>query len=129
MKILIIYPNMNLQESIKRILKEETQDDNLKDLYENVGIVDEFMKTFYPELNKKDVEIIKHEDGYKMTFIGEDDKIKGRVYVVYYVFINELQLNPYLFFSLKKYLGEELMEYVIEWFNNEFGTQAESITY
>ena len=93
---------MNLQQTIRRILKEETQDDNLKDLYEKVGIVDEFMKTFYPELNRRDVEIVEHDDGYKMTFIGEDDKITGGVYAVYYVFINELQLNPKLFFSLEK---------------------------
>ena len=120
---------MNLQESIRRILKEETQNDNLKDLYEKVGIVDEFMKTFYPELNNRDVEIIEHDDGYKMTFIGEDDKITGGFYAQYYPLIYELILNPELYKSLRKYLGENLMEYIIEWFNNEFGLKAEYITY
>lgn len=120
---------MNLQQTIKRILKEETQDDNLKDLYEKVGIVDEFMKTFYPELNNRDVEIIEHDDGYKMTFIGEDDKITGGFYAQYYPLIYELILNPELYKSLRKYLGDSLMEYIIEWFNNEFGLKAEYITY
>jgi hypothetical protein len=120
---------MNLQESIRRILKEETQNDNLKDLYEKVGIVDEFMKTFYPELNNRDVEIIEHDDGYKMTFIGEDDKITGGFYAQYYPLIYELILNPELYKSLRKYLGDSLMEYIIEWFNNEFGLKAEYITY
>jgi hypothetical protein len=120
---------MNLQQTIRRILKEETQDDNLKDLYEKVGIVDEFMKTFYPELNRRDVEIIEHDDGYKMTFIGEDDKITGGFYAQYYPLIYELILNPELYKSLRKYLGDSLMEYIIEWFNNEFGLKAEYITY
>jgi hypothetical protein len=120
---------MNLQQTIRRILKEETQDDNLKDLYEKVGIVDEFMKTFYPELNNRDVEIVEHDDGYKMTFIGEDDKITGGFYAQYYPLIYELILNPELYKSLRKYLGENLMEYIIEWFNNEFGLKAEYITY
>ena len=120
---------MNLQQTIRRILKEETQDDNLKDLYEKVGIVDEFMKTFYPELNRRDVEIVEHDDGYKMTFIGEDDKITGGFYAQYYPLIYELILNPELYKSLRKYLGENLMEYIIEWFNNEFGLKAEYITY
>ena len=120
---------MNLQQTIRRILKEETQDDNLKDLYEKVGIVDEFMKTFYPELNRRDVEIVEHDDGYKMTFIGEDDKITGGIYAQYYPLIYELILNPELYKSLRKYLGDNLMEYIIEWFNYEFGLKAEYITY
>jgi hypothetical protein len=64
-----------------------------------------------------------------MTFIGEDDKITGGFYAQYYPLIYELILNPELYKSLRKYLGDSLMEYIIEWFNNEFGLKAEYITY
>ena len=60
-----------------------------------------------------------------------DPEIKGNkgVFAKYWVWKEELQLNPELFQRLEGYFGEDMMTYVIDWFNNEFDKDAESVTF
>ncbi len=110
---------MNLQENIRRILKEETQ---------GVTPVAIIINTLYPNFNK-DNAIIKHQK----TFAGADvivynDPETNYFFCTYWVTERDLTLNEELFQTLENYLGEEEMLYVIEWFNNEFNKQAEYVS-
>jgi hypothetical protein len=57
--------------------------------------------------------------------IGED----GMYYAKYLIDERALQLHKEVFDMLENFLGEDLMTYVIEWFNEEFGTNAESVSF
>jgi hypothetical protein len=38
-------------------------------------------------------------------------------------------MNPEIYKTLENYLGEDAATYVIDWFNSEFDTEAEHVTY
>lgn len=110
---------MNIRESIKKVLQEvENQ--------ETYEMVSDFMKTFYPFFNKEFIDIRKRN-------------ISNRFYIHYFLFsgeqiakynedIRELQLSRDIFETLEKYFGDD-MTVVLDWFNNEFGLDAESVTF
>lgn len=67
---------------------------------------------------------------------GDDDylsyykKTKPHVqFARYYFWKKELVLARELFESLESYFGDQMMTYVIDWFNNEFEQDAQSVTY
>ena len=124
----------NLRESIKRILREETELD--KEQLKKIKIVKNFINTLYPNFNKESVKIEKRimdPLAYQKRF--EDiryeyrDLETNKYYAIYHEKNKELQLNKKIFESLEDYLGDEIMEYIIDWFNYEFNKNAESFTF
>ena len=112
---------MNLKQSIKKILKEETSQDELQ---QNIVIVNDFIKTFFPNFNKKNV-IITRSTSFETWYFYDQ---KGTRIAEYRHYDRELILNRDVFYLLENYLGEN-MTYVIDWFNNEFGFSAENVTF
>ena len=110
---------MNLQENIRRILREYDSD-------KMTELVGEYMNSMYPRFNKKDVSTEEYEDkrGYSVIYFSD-----GPIYLGNYHYgTKELQLSRPLFNELEGLFNDE-MEYVIDWFNNEFGENAEYVTY
>ncbi len=82
----------------------------------------------HPRFNKKDVYTEEYEDkrGYPVITFYDDE---NHVYLgKYHYGTKELQLSIALFNELEGLFNDE-MEYVIDWFNNEFGENAEYVTY
>jgi hypothetical protein len=109
----------NLQENIRRILREYDSD-------KMIGLVGEYMNFMHPRFNKKEVTTEEYEDtrGYPVIYFSDD-------YIwlaTYHYGTKELQLSTALFNELEGLFNDE-MEYVIDWFNNEFGKNAEYVTY
>ena len=128
------YTTDDLQESIRKVLREETELD--KQQLKKIKIVKNFINTLYPNFNKEGVKIEKRimdPLAYQKRF--EDiryeyrDLETNKYYATYHEKNNELQLNRKIFESLEDFLGDEIMEYIIDWFNDEFNKNAESVTF
>jgi hypothetical protein len=119
---------MNLQETIRRILREENEN---KAEIRKVMLVGKLIKSIYPNFNKEGVNInitgqFKH-DMYSVVLIYSD-KQTDEWYVKYDHDDYQLQLNREVFETLNSILGD-MMDYVVDWFNNEFGEDAEYVTF
>ena len=104
---------MNLQESIRRILREERTN-------KMVSLIDKYMKEYYPKFNEEDAEYEDYEsdDGYlKITYHNPDG---GQYFATYRDKRNELELNRNVYNDLYMVFGSDV-KYVIDWFNFEFG--------
>ena len=112
---------MNLQESIKRILREYDSNTFLR-------LVGEYLNYMHPRFNKKDVYTEEYSDkrGYPIVVFYDNE---NHIYFgKYHYGSNELQLSKALFNELEGLFNDE-MEYVIDGFNNEFNLNAEYVTY
>jgi hypothetical protein len=106
---------MNLQENIRRVLREETQGAT------PVAII---INSLYPNFNRDNAVIQYKSSNAGRNVIVYDDPETDYFFCSYWVDERDLSLNEELFETLENYLGEEGMLYVIEWFNNEFNQQA-----
>ena len=112
------------------ILREETyQDDYMEDIEKKMTLVRKFIKSFYPDFNKEGTEVTKFGRPMGTSFSNYVGMNDGEFYAKYDSASRELQLDREVFDLLENFLGEDLMTYVIEWFNQEFGTDAEYVTF
>lgn len=84
----------------------------------------------YPNFNKEGVDVIsKHSgiDGVMDYYVDKNDP--NLLYARYWDMDKELQLSREVFDFLENFTNEEIFDEVINWFNNEFGTDAEYVTY
>ncbi len=97
------------------------------------NLVGNLVLQHFPKFNNEDILLGTKSDGddtYILYYgLGGDVRKQPIVYARYYVWKNELQLNPDLFYKLRDMLGEELMTGVLDWFNEEFEEDAENVTY
>jgi len=100
-----------------------------------INLVRELVSLVNPNFNQNDAGIATYSNGDD-TYLEYYDKDRRKytggkpvVFAKYYVWTNELQLNRDLFLTLEDYFGEERMTFIIDWFNNEFDQDAESITF
>lgn len=112
---------MNLQEHIRKVLMEENSDKMIK-------LVGQYLKFMYPGFNEKDVDVDEYEDSRGFPVVIFTDIENGIYLAKYHYGTKELQLSKTLFYELEGTFGDD-MEYVIDWFNNEFGEDAEYVTY
>ena len=63
------------------------------------------------------------------TYLAYMVSTKRQPVARYYIWKKELVLDMDLFLLLENYFGENGMTYVIDWFNNEFEQDAESVTF
>ena len=113
--------NMNIQEHIRKILKEENADKMIK-------LVGQYLNFMYPRFNKKDVGVYEYEDSRGFPVVVFTDIENGIYLATYHYGTKELQLSRAIFNELEGLLNDD-MEYVIDWFNNEFGEDAEYVTF
>jgi len=112
---------MNLQEHIRKVLREENTDKMIK-------LVGQYLNFMYPRFNKKDVGVYEYEDRRGFFVVVFTDIENGIYLATYHYGTKELQLSGTIFNELEGLLNDD-MEYVIDWFNNEFGEDAEYVTY
>jgi hypothetical protein len=112
---------MNIQKHIRKVLKEEHAD-------KMTNLIGHYLNAMHPFFNNVDVYMEEYADyrGYPViTFI---DNKNGIFLGKYHYGDKELQLSERLFNELEGLFNDD-MEYVIDWFNNEFDLDAEYVTY
>lgn len=65
------------------------------------------------------------DDSYIEYYDPENPRL---VFAKYYIWKSELVLHRDLFAYLDRFFGDDIT-YTLDWFNNEFGQNAENITY
>ena len=114
---------MNLQEQISR-------------MQEVMGIITEgdrsshfkrVMTLGYPNFNKEGVDVEEKEFGTLYKYIDKNNP--NLLYAKYWNVVKELQLSREVFDFLDDFTNEDIFDEVINWFNDEFGTDAEYVTY
>jgi hypothetical protein len=112
---------MNLQENIRRVLKEYDSDKMIK-------LVGEYLNVMHPRFNEKDVDVDEYVDSRGFPVVIFTD-IENSIYLgKYHYGTKELKLSSAIFNELEGLFNDE-MEYVVDWFNNEFGEDAEYVTF
>jgi len=93
-------------------------------------LVGSVVNEVYPNFNKENTLSMKWDNVDHSYIEYYDPEIKGNrgIFAKYWPWEESLQLNRELFDVLETYLGEN-MNYVIDWFNNEFDMSAESVTF
>jgi hypothetical protein len=122
---------MNLQGTIRKVLMEEfPQDDYSNEIIKNVNVVDSMIRTLYPNFNKEGSHLIKRTPLFWNTPLYEYfDNETDQKYASYHDQKRELHMDTEIQNTLNDYLGEDVATYVIDWFNNEFDTNAEYVTF
>ena len=112
---------MNLQEHIRKVLKENHTDKMIK-------LIDNYMKTFYPyfkyEISRQS--FYETRSGHFVVYYS--DPRNDFDFATYREYEKELQLNREIFDSLEGLFGDN-MDYVVDWFNYNFGEDAEYVTF
>lgn len=114
--------NMKLQESIRRILKETNTE-------KMISLVGKYINAMYPDFRDGVVDVEEYEmyDGKEFMEVYRKPDSE-QVYARYFDRRKELELDLEIANSLESMFNDD-MTYIIEWFNNEFGTNAEYVTY
>jgi|LakMenE01Jun11ns_1017448.scaffolds.fasta_scaffold9882402_4 hypothetical protein len=122
---------MNLQEHIRKVLIEEfPQEDYSNQIIKNISAVDSILKALYPNFNKDGAHLKERRPLFWDSFLYECfDNKTDHIYASYTPTKRELHMNPEIYKTLENYLGEDAATYVIDWFNSEFDTEAEHVTY
>lgn len=94
-----------------------------------INLVDKFISHAFPTFNKEDAEVMKWDNGDEYYIEYFDKKKGGRPFAKYYPFMSQLQLREDVFRALENYLGSGHMDFIIDWFNQEFGQEAENVTF
>ena len=121
----------NLQESIRKILMEEfPQEDYSNQIIKNVSAVDSVIRSLYPNFNKEGVYKKRiFPIGWSIPLDCYFDNETNLKYASIYKKKRELRMDKDIQNTLNDYLGEDVATYVIDWFNNEFDTNAEYVTF
>ena len=94
-----------------------------------IDLVGSLVNQVFPNFNNINAVESTWSDGDD-TYVGYYDRENPRLFFAkYYVWKNELQLNHELFSTLENFFGDDMMTYVIDWFNNEFDKDAENVTF
>jgi hypothetical protein len=112
---------MNLQEHIRKVLKENHTDKMIK-------LIDNYMKTFYPYFKYENVGSNVYETRSGHYLVHFFDPRDNFYFATYREYEKELQLNREIFDSLEGLFGDN-MDYVVDWFNYNFSKDAEYVTF
>lgn len=122
---------MNLQGTIRKVLMEEfPQEDYSNQIIKNVSAVDSVIRSLYPNFNKDGAHLKKRTPLFWNTPLYEYfDNETDQKYASYHDNKRELHIEKEIYNTLETYLNEDVATYVIDWFNNEFDTNAEYVTF
>ena len=95
-----------------------------------IKLVGSLVQEIYPNFNRENALHMTWSNGDESYEEFYDPEIKGNkgVFAKYWIWKSELQLNRELFQTLENFFGDD-MTYVIDWFNDEFDKEAESVTF
>jgi hypothetical protein len=122
---------MNLQGTIRKVLMEEfPQEDYSNQIIKNVAIVDSLIRSLYPNFNKDGAHLKSRTPLFWNSPLYECfDNETHQIYGTYIPTKRELHIEKEIYNTLETYLNEDVATYVIDWFNNEFDTNAEYVTF
>ena len=96
-------------------------------------LVESLIKTIEPNFNEWETDTSTFSNGddtYILYYLRKKDITNYTHNLArFYVWRKELQLNRNVFDTLYNYLGDDLMTFVIDWFNKEFDQDAEFVTF
>lgn len=115
---------MDLEKRIKKVLKE----DFYKKVEKIMNAIGQYLNAFYPNFNEANVKVDVFDDDVNHIERFTDPETEY-FFARYDDRLRELMLNHEIHETLENFFNEEDMTYVIEWFNNEFGTNAEYLSY
>lgn len=81
-----------------------------------------------PDFTEEKAKVVTYSNGDD-TYLNYLVPTKRHPVARYYVWKKELVLDMDLFLLLENYFGENGMTYVIDWFNNEFEQDAETVSF
>lgn len=115
--------NMNIQENIRKVLRDTNTE-------KMIGLVSQYMDAMYPDFKDGVVDVEEYDmnNGREFMEVYIKPDSDDYVYARYFDRRKELELNLEIANSLESMFNDD-MTYIIEWFNNEFGTNAEYVTY
>jgi len=113
---------MNLHEEITRMtsimgLLSESRERKL---------LEKVLSIIEPNFNNENVDVVSKLD-FVLWFLDKNDP--SIIYAKYWIHDKELQIGRELFESIENFLNDDFLNELIDWFNDEFGTGAESITF
>lgn len=96
-----------------------------------MNLVEKMVAHVFPNFNRENSLKMTWSDGdhsYKEFY---DPNIPGHkgLFAKYFIWERELQLNTELFKKLESFFGDEKMTFVLDWFNDEFDEEAETVTF
>ena len=110
-----------MKDLIRNILKEDHTNKMVK-------LIGKYMNAFYPNFKEDGIDVEYYGYGnYTMEVFR--DKETEKLYARYIDHKKELELDDEIAESLTDTFNEDEMIYIIDWFNNEFGANAERLTY
>jgi hypothetical protein len=110
-----------MKDLIRNILKEEHTNKMVK-------LIGQYMNAFYPNFKEDEVDVEYYDYGNYTMEVFRDKETK-KLYARYIDHKKELELNDEMAESLTGIFNEDDMIYIIDWFNNEFGANAEYVSY
>lgn len=92
-----------------------------------IDLVGNMVNEIYPNFSKGNCNEVDmgDEDNPEIHYFTKEDGLFAK----YNIWEKELMLKKPLFFKLEDYFGVDGMVFVIDWFNKEFGQDAESVNY
>ena len=122
---------MNLQGTIRKVLMEEfPQEDYSNQIIKNVAMVDSVIRSLYPNFNKEGVYVKKRKPLFwNIPLYEYFDNETDQKYASINKERRELIMNEEVYSTLETYLNEDVAINVIDWFNDEFDTNAEYVTF
>ena len=103
-------------------LEQENYDEKI------IRLIGTYLSLYYPKFNKDEVDTHEMIDARGFIITNFYDMENGAPFGKYREGDKELQLSKTLFNELEGTFGD-YMEFVIDWFNNEFGEDAEYVIY
>lgn len=93
-----------------------------------IDLVGKLVTTTYPNFTEDKAEMVPWSDGDRTYEEYYDPQNSKLIFAKYWIWEEQLQLNSNLFEILQNFFGDDLT-FVIDWFNNEFDRDAESVSY
>lgn len=90
------------------------------------SLVKKIMDANFPEFNRMDCYVSEGRLDAVRYFVGNETEIE---YAVYYIQDEELKINRDVWITFTDILGDEFLGYLLNWFNEEFDEDAQSITF
>lgn len=111
-------------------MEEFPQEDYSNEIIKNVAMVDSVIRSLYPNFNKEGVYIKKRKPLFwNIPLYEYFDNETDQKYASINKERRELIMNEEVYNTLETYLNEDVAINVIDWFNNEFDTNAEYVTF
>ena len=94
-----------------------------------IKLIDKMVKQVLPKFNYRDTLIATYSNGDDTFLEYYSPDNPGKTFAKYYVWKHELRLNRELFHKLEDYFDEDKMTMILDWFNQEFSQDAETLTF